>query len=62
LRGGLTPTFDLEATSPAIDAAQDATCPTIDQRGVARPVDYPGLGATETCDIGAVELLPQGRR
>lgn len=35
--------------SPAIDAGDDATCPALDQRGVARP-----QGAA--CDIGAVEV------
>jgi hypothetical protein len=44
--GGPTLTHGLLAGSPAIDAA--ATCPPIDQRGVARP-----QGAA--CDVGSVE-------
>ena len=36
---------------PAIDAAAAATCPAVDQRGVARPQ---GGG----CDAGAVEVAP----
>ena len=39
------------AGSPAIDSADPATCPAIDQRGVTRPQ---GAG----CDIGAVEVPP----
>jgi uncharacterized repeat protein (TIGR01451 family) len=35
--------------SPAIDAGDSATCPTTDQRGVARP-------QAGGCDIGAVEV------
>ncbi len=49
--GGPTLTRPLLAGSPAIDAADAATCPVIDQRGVARPQ---GGG----CDIGAFELEP----
>jgi parallel beta-helix repeat protein len=48
--GGPTQTMRPLATSPAIDAADDAQCPATDQRGVKRP-----QGAH--CDIGAVELL-----
>jgi parallel beta-helix repeat protein len=48
--GGPTQTMLPLATSPAIDAANDAQCPATDQRGVKRP-----QGAH--CDIGAVELL-----
>ncbi len=47
--GGPTLTHALLAGSPAVDAADAATCPTTDQRGVARPQ---GAG----CDIGAFEL------
>ncbi len=47
--GGPTPTRLPLAGSPAIDAGDPATCPSTDQRGVARPQ---GGG----CDIGAVEL------
>jgi len=48
--GGPTQTMLPLATSPVIDAGDDANCPATDQRGVNRP-----LGAH--CDIGAVELL-----
>ncbi len=46
--GGPTRTHALLAGSPAIDAASDADCPAVDQRGVARPQ---GAG----CDIGSYE-------
>lgn len=46
--GGSTLTMALLPGSPAIDAGNDANCPAIDQRGVARP-----QGAH--CDIGAYE-------
>jgi beta-glucanase (GH16 family) len=46
--GGPTLTHALNADSPAIDAANPASCPATDQRGVARP-QGPG------CDAGAVE-------
>jgi predicted outer membrane repeat protein len=47
--GGPTLTHALLAGSPALDAADEATCPDTDQRGVARP-----QGAS--CDVGAFEL------
>ena len=47
--GGPTLTHALLVGSPAIDAADGAVCPTVDQRGVSRPQ---GSG----CDVGAVEL------
>jgi beta-glucanase (GH16 family) len=46
--GGPTMTHALNAGSPALDAANPASCPATDQRGVARPQ---GSG----CDVGAVE-------
>jgi hypothetical protein len=46
--GGPTQTQALLPGSPAIDAANPASCPAIDQRGVARPQ---GAG----CDVGAFE-------
>jgi hypothetical protein len=46
--GGPTLTHALLPGSPAIDAGDEATCPAVDQRGVARP-----QGAA--CDIGAYE-------
>lgn len=49
--GGPTQTMALLPGSAAIDAADDAVCPTTDQRGFARP-----RGAH--CDIGAYEAEP----
>src|SRR5688572_15182383 len=46
--GGPTLTHALNAGSPALDAANPASCPATDQRGVARP-QGPG------CDVGSVE-------
>lgn len=47
--GGPTPTQALLAGSPAVDAGDDAACPTLDQRGVPRPQG-------SHCDIGAYEF------
>ena len=47
--GGPTPTHPLLPGSPAIGAADDAACPTTDQRGVERPQGV-------HCDVGAFEL------
>lgn len=52
--GGPTQTHNLLAESPAIDAADNAACPTMDQRGVGRPVDGNSDGVA-VCDIGAYE-------
>jgi hypothetical protein len=41
--------------SPAIDMGDDAACPPVDQRGVARPVDG-DKDTTAICDIGAFEF------
>jgi hypothetical protein len=49
--GGPTLTHALLAGSPAVDAADGASCPATDQRGVVRP-QGPG------CDVGAFELAP----
>ena len=49
--GGPTQTHALEAGSPAIDAADKAECPSVDQRGFTRP-DVPGTA----CDVGAYEF------
>ena len=49
--GGGTQTQALLPGSPALDAADPASCPGIDQRGVQRPQ---GAG----CDMGAYELAP----
>jgi hypothetical protein len=46
--GGSTLTFAVLAGSPAIDAGDDSSCPSTDQRGATRPQ---GLH----CDIGAYE-------
>jgi predicted outer membrane repeat protein len=48
--GGFTYTMALGAGSAAIDAGNDATCATTDQRGVTRPQGT-------HCDIGAFELV-----
>jgi VCBS repeat-containing protein len=52
--GGPTQTRALLAGSPAIDAANTATSPATDQRGVARPQG-------PAADIGAYELAPINR-
>jgi len=49
--GGPTKTMALSASSPALDAGDDATCEATDQRGVSRPQG-------SHCDIGAFELEP----
>jgi hypothetical protein len=46
--GGSTLVHALQAASSALNNGNNATCATIDQRGVARPV-------SGTCDIGAFE-------
>jgi CSLREA domain-containing protein len=46
--GGPTQTIALELGSPAIDAGNDAVCPSADQRGASRPQG-------SHCDIGAYE-------
>ena len=46
--GGLTETHALLAGSPAINTANNATCPPTDQRGVGRPIG-------PICDIGSFE-------
>lgn len=47
--------------SPAIDVGDDAACPAVDIRGVARPVDGNGDG-TAVCDMGAFEVSPLSTR
>jgi hypothetical protein len=49
--GGPTATHALLAGSPAIDAADPAACPAVDQRGVPRPQG-------PACDAGAFERRP----
>ena len=48
--------FHLQPASPAIDAGNDAVCPSSDQEGQPR-VSVPG-GGTSICDIGALEFRP----
>ena len=52
--GGFTRTMPLAYGSPAIDAGTNTGCPSIDQRGFARPQDGDGKGIP-TCDMGATE-------
>lgn len=47
--------FQLQATSPAIDRGDNASCPSADQLGVDRPRGI-------ACDIGAIELAADLRR
>jgi hypothetical protein len=51
--GGSTQTIPLNLGSSAIDAGDDANCPSTDQRGVARPQG-------KRCDIGAYEVWAEG--
>ncbi len=53
---GPTMTHGLLWNSPAIDAGDNAQCPSTDQRGVFRPQDGNGDGL-EVCDIGSFELF-----
>jgi CSLREA domain-containing protein len=50
--GGDTPTMALGVGSPAIDAGNDATCASTDQRGISRPQG-------SQCDMGAYEVQEQ---
>ena len=50
--GGQTNTHALKNVSAAIDAAESDGCPTVDQRGTARP-------QRTACDIGAFERVPE---
>lgn len=52
--GGPTRTLALLPGSPAIDAGDNGTCETTDQRGVMRPDGKPG--GVGTCDMGAFEV------
>ena len=55
LNGGSTLNHALGDNSPAIDAANNTTCASLDQRGIPRPVDGDN-NSTATCDMGAFEL------
>ena len=50
-------TLALDEGSPAIDFANDGSCPPQDARGVDR-VDVPGVGGSSICDSGAYEFAP----
>ena len=53
--GGPTWTHALLPGSPAIDAGDDAQCPSTDQRGMTRPQDGDG-DMNPICDIGSYEI------
>ncbi|MCE7950289.1 MAG: hypothetical protein DYH18_04195 [Xanthomonadales bacterium PRO7] len=53
--GGPTQTLALLPGSPAIDAGNNATCESTDQRGQGRPYNATGK-ATAICDMGAFEV------
>jgi cysteine-rich repeat protein len=53
--GGPTQTIAIQASSPAKDAGDNATCEATDQRGEARAVSGPGV-----CDKGAFEITGCG--
>ena len=55
--GGPTWTHALLEGSPAIDAGDDAMCPSTDQRDFPRPIDGDGNGEAY-CDIGSFEFDP----
>ena len=52
--GGTTWTHALLLASPAVDAGNDSSCRSTDQRGAARPADGDEDGVA-ICDIGAFE-------
>lgn len=53
----LTPTLNLQPTSPAIDRDDTCTNTSVDQTGFSRPFDGDGDGEAD-CDWGAVEFRP----
>ena len=55
--GGLTRAHVPLRSSPVIDAGDNTTCESQDQRGASRPLDG-DAAATTDCDIGAIEVLP----
>jgi hypothetical protein len=56
--GGPTFTHALGEGSPAIDAADNVGCPSVDQRGVLRPIDG-NRDRVTVCDIGSYERDPR---
>jgi hypothetical protein len=50
---GATQTMAIDQTSPAYNTADNATCPTVDQRGVTRL-----FAGDNLCDMGAFEFVP----
>ena len=54
LNGGTTLNHALSPSSPALDAGDNVSCASTDQRGVMRPIDGDN-DATATCDMGAFE-------
>lgn len=58
LNGGLTLNHAIGSGSPALDAGNNASCASTDQRGLGRPIDG-NNDATATCDIGSFELGTQ---
>ena len=54
--GGPTLNHAPDVNSPAIDAGNNAACPSPDQRGQPRPQDG-DIDGTPICDIGAVEVV-----
>ncbi len=58
--GGPTKTIALVHSNPAVDAGHAAAGETIDQRGEARPFDFPDVAnaaGSDGADVGAFELL-----
>jgi len=55
--GGPTRTHAVRPHSPAVDAGDESTCSSLDQRGVGRDHDGDGDG-DPVCDIGAYEFDP----
>lgn len=54
MNGGFTPTLLPLSGSPLMDAGDNLTCTSVDQRALPRPVEKLGAGAR--CDIGAIEV------